>query len=40
MEVTGRREVKSQDAFPLVAGVPAAVLLLLGLAGVRRRLRR
>lgn len=40
MTVTGRREVKSEDAFPLVAGVPAAVLLLLGLTGVRRRLRR
>jgi hypothetical protein len=40
MAVTGRREVDSQDAFPLVAGVPAAVLLLLGLTGVRRRLRR
>jgi hypothetical protein len=40
MQVTGRREVNSQDAFPLVAGVPAAVLLLLGLTGVRRRLRR
>lgn len=40
MQVTGRREVHSQDAFPLVAGVPAAVLLLLGLTGVRRRRRR
>jgi hypothetical protein len=40
MTVTGRREVNSEDAFPLVAGVPAAVLLLLGLTGVRRRLRR
>jgi hypothetical protein len=40
MTVTGRREVNSQDAFPLVAGVPAAVLLLLGLTGVRRRLRK
>ena len=40
MQVTGRREVQSQDAFPLVAGVPAAVLLLLGLTGVRRRMRR
>jgi hypothetical protein len=40
MAVTGRREVNSEDAFPLVAGVPAAVLLLLGLTGVRRRLRR
>jgi hypothetical protein len=40
MQVTGRREVNSEDAFPLVAGVPAAVLLMLGLTGVRRRLRR
>jgi len=40
MTVTGRREVNSADALPLVTGVPAALLLLLGLAGVRRRLRR
>ena len=40
MQVTGRREVNSQDAFPLVAGVPAAVLLLLGMTLVRRRTRR
>jgi len=39
MAVTGRREVNSKDALPLVAGVPAVVLLLLGLTGVRRRLR-
>lgn len=30
----------SKDALPLVAGVPAGVLLLLGLTGVRRRLRK
>jgi hypothetical protein len=40
MSVTGRRVVNSNDALPLVAGVPAAVLLLLGITGVRRRLRR
>jgi len=40
MNVTGRRVVNSADALPLVTGVPAAVLLLLGLAGVRRRRRR
>jgi hypothetical protein len=40
MNVTGRRVVNSADALPLVTGVPAAVLLLLGLVGVRRRRRR
>lgn len=40
MAVTGRREVNSKDALPLVAGVPAVVLVLLGLTGVRRRRRR
>jgi hypothetical protein len=40
MNVTGRRVVNSADALPLVTGVPAAVLLLLGLAGIRRRQRR
>ena len=40
MDVSGKREVKSQDAFPLVTGIPAAMLLLLVLTGVRRRLRR
>ena len=40
MNVTGRRVVNSADALPLVTGIPAAVLLLLGLAGIRRRQRR
>jgi hypothetical protein len=40
MAVTGRRVVDSADALALVAGVPATVLLLLALSGVRRRQRR
>jgi len=40
MTVTGRRVVNSADALALVAGVPATVLLLLLLSGVRRRQRR
>lgn len=40
MEVRGQREVNSQNVLPLVAGVPAGVLVLLGLTGVRRRRQR
>lgn len=38
--VSGRREVNAQNVLPLVTGVPAGVLVLLSLTGVRRRLRR
>lgn len=40
MDVRGRREVNSQNVLPLVAGVPAGVLVLLGLTGARRRRQR
>lgn len=40
MEVRGQREVNSQNVLPLVAGVPAGVLVLLGLTGARRRRQR
>ena len=38
--VSGRREVNAQNVLPLVAGVPAGILVLLALTGARRRLRR
>lgn len=40
MTVGGRRVVDSGGVFPLVVGMPAAVLTLIGLAGVRSRRRR
>jgi hypothetical protein len=40
MTVSGKREVQAANAIPLVVGVPAFVLVLLGLVGLRaRRLR-
>lgn len=37
MQVQGRRVVNSQNVLPLVAGVPAGVLALVGVAAIRRR---
>jgi hypothetical protein len=37
MTVQGRREVDAGRVLPLVVGVPATVLVLLALAGLRRR---
>ena len=40
MTVSGKREVQAANAIPLVVGVPALVVVLLGLVGLRaRRLR-
>ena len=40
MTVSGSREVQAANAIPLIVGVPAFVLVLLGLVGLRaRRLR-
>ncbi|HSV37354.1 MAG TPA: hypothetical protein VLI04_01220 [Nocardioidaceae bacterium] len=40
MTVGGQRVVNSAGVFPLALGVPAGVLLLLALTGVRRRSRK
>jgi hypothetical protein len=40
MTVGGQREVNAANALPLVLGMPALVLVLLGLAGIRQRRRR
>lgn len=40
LKVQGQRAVNSQNVLPLVAGVPAGVLVLLGLTGARRRRQR
>ncbi|HSS68665.1 MAG TPA: hypothetical protein VLK34_08940 [Nocardioidaceae bacterium] len=40
MTVSGKREVQAANAIPLIVGVPALVVVLLGLVGLRaRRLR-
>ena len=40
MTVGGRREVNAEKVLPLVAGVPAALVALLAVTGIRRRVRR
>ena len=40
MTVSGKREVQATNALPLIVGVPAFVVLLLGLVGLRTRRMR